>query len=235
MRSVATGGGPQTTAVPRRPLRLLLLEDEPLFRDLLGRALAGDERLEVVGTFGTAAEALAAAASLRPDVLILDIELAGGWTGIRVGLTLRETLPTVGVLLLSNHADAELLAGVRPEQLAGWSYVLKRSVADVAALVRAIEGAAAGLVVLDPELVRLRSGRLPGPLGGLTPRQRQVLELIAQGYANAAIAERLGLAEKTVENQINLLYQALGIDRGDGGLHVRVQAVLTYLGRTGDF
>ena len=223
----AVGQGP--AAEPGKRLRILVLEDEPLFRDLLVRAL-DRPGLRVVGAFATAPEALEAAPHVRPDVAILDIELAGGWTGIRVGVQMRQLVPRVGVLLLSNHADAELLSGVRPEELAGWSYLLKRSVADVSALVRAIEGAAAGLVVLDPQLLKRRSSRLSGPLGTLTPRQLQVLDLIAQGYTNSGIAEQLGLAEKSVENQINLLYHALAIDRADGSLHVRVQAVLTYLG-----
>ncbi|HVA21793.1 MAG TPA: response regulator transcription factor [Candidatus Micrarchaeia archaeon] len=223
----SVGQGP--AAEPGKRLRILVLEDEPLFRDLLVRAL-DRPGLRVVGAFATAPEALEAAPHVRPDVAILDIELAGGWTGIRVGVQMRQLVPRVGVLLLSNHADAELLSGVRPEELAGWSYLLKRSVADVSALVRAIEGAAAGLVVLDPQLLKRRSSRLSGPLGTLTPRQLQVLDLIAQGYTNSGIAEQLGLAEKSVENQINLLYQALAIDRADGSLHVRVQAVLTYLG-----
>ncbi|HUY97865.1 MAG TPA: response regulator transcription factor [Verrucomicrobiae bacterium] len=214
-----------------RPLRILVLEDEPLFRDLLVGVLAGRPTLEVVSQVATGPEAIEAGGRLRPDVAVLDIELGDEWNGIRVGAELRRLDPTIGIVLLSNHADAELLSGIGPERLAGWSYLLKRSVADTSALVRAIEGAAAGLVVLDPELVTRRRSRLAGPLATLTPRQLEILELIAQGWTNSAIGERLGLVEKSVENQINGLYQALGIDRGEGAVHLRVRATLTFLGR----
>ncbi len=214
-----------------RRLRLIVLEDEPLFRDLLVAVLAQQPQLEVVGDFATAADALAAAPALQPDVALLDIELGGGGNGIAVGMELRRMKPEIGILLLSNHGDAELLAGVTLDHLAGWSYLLKRSVADASALIRAIEGAASGLVVLDPELIRRRRNRLHGPLTRLTRRQVEILELIAEGYTNVGIGEQLGLAQKSVENQINGLYQALGIDRGDGSVHVRVRAALTFLGR----
>jgi DNA-binding NarL/FixJ family response regulator len=113
--------------------------------------------------------------------------------------------------------------------VAGWSYLLKKSVSDVAALGRAVEGAAAQLVVLDPQLVAAMHPRPDGQLGRLTTRQKEILGFLAQGFTNAAIAERLVLAEKSVENQINLLYQQLGIDRQDNSLHPRVKATLLYL------
>jgi DNA-binding NarL/FixJ family response regulator len=99
---------------------------------------------------------------------------------------------------------------------------------DAGALVRAIEGAAAGLVVMDPCVVDSMKPRTGSTTGRLTPRQQEVLAMMAQGYNNAAIAERLVLGTKSVENYINAIYQELGLSH-DGSLHPRVQAVLSYI------
>lgn len=209
--------------------KAILVEDEGLYRNLLEVALAQDPRINVVGAFADGESALDAAIDLEPRLALLDIELRGAMNGIELGLQLRRRLPNLGIVLLSNHGDPEFITSLPADVLGGWSYLLKKSVADVASLRRAIEGAMAGFVVLDPQLVdRLR------PRGGsermrLTPRQRDILALMAQGLTNKAIASRLVLAEKSIENQINLLYQQLGIDREDGTLQPRVKAVLSYL------
>lgn len=208
-------------------IRVIIVEDEGLFRDLLRLALTEQARLEVVGSFADGESALAAAPRLRPDVAMLDIELRG-IDGIRTGMLLREKLQDIGIVLLSNHQDPAFLTSVPREKISGWSYLLKKSVSDIHSLRRAIEGAAAGFVVLDPQLVGGPT-QWRGKLSNLMPRQREILGLIAQGFTNAAIAERLFLAEKTVENQINLLYQLLEIDRTDATLQPRVKAVLIYL------
>jgi len=210
-------------------IKVVIVEDEGLFRDLLRVALSQHSRIDVVGAFGDARSALAAVPALRPQVAILDIELRGDMNGIQLGLLLRQQLPELGIVLLSNHHDPQFLASVPRAAIAGWSYLLKKSVSDVQALGRAIEGAAAGFVVLDPLLAGASRQEAASPLANLTPRQRDILALIAQGYTNSAIAERLSLAEKSVENQINLLYQQLGIDREDLSLQPRVKAVLIYL------
>lgn len=208
--------------------RVILVEDEGLFRDLLRVSLAQSGRVEVVGDFADGESALAAAPVLRPHVAIVDIELGKGMHGIRAGRLLRRRVPGMGIVLLSNHRDPEYLASVPEDEIAGWSYLLKPSVGDLAALVRAIEGAAAGFVVLDPEIVRRARPRPQGRLAGLSPRQLEILGLIAEGRSNAAIARELGLALKTVENQVNLIFQELAIGRDDA-CQPRVQAVLAYL------
>jgi DNA-binding NarL/FixJ family response regulator len=162
---------------------------------------------------------------------MLDIDLGSHVNGVQLGMMLRRKMPDLAIVLLSNHGDPEFVASLPEAVRAGWSYLLKKSVNDVEVLGRTISGAAAGLTVLDPQLVagmRKRPHR-PGLLSRLTPRQTEILELIAQGYSNAAIADRLVLAEKSVENQINLLYQQLEIDRSTSGVQPRVKAVLTYL------
>lgn len=214
--------------VSRPPIRLVIVEDEALYRELLATALASHPRFEVVQAFQDAGGALAEIPDLAPDVALLDIELGGPIHGVRLGTLLRRALPRLGIVLLSNHADPDFLAAVPRQEVTGWAYLLKRSVTDLAALERAIEGAAAGLVVLDPKLAAApMSGE--GGLGRLTPRQFEILRLIAQGHTNAGIARRLGLSAKSVENQINVIYQELDIDTADREMHPRVRAVLLYL------
>lgn len=210
-------------------LRVLIVEDEPLYRDMLKVALVQYPRFNVVGDFGRTDDALTSADLLQPDVAVLDIELPGGMNGIQLGLALRQRLPKVGIVLLSNHADPQFLSVVPRESIAGWSYLQKKSVRNVETLVRALEGAALGLVVLDEEIVDRRRNRPDGPLGRLSARQREVLGLIAEGYTNAAIAGKLVLSEKSVENYINQIYQQLNVSGQGSTTHPRVTAALLYL------
>src|SRR5207244_2970729 len=148
-------------------------------------------------------DALANVDLLQPEVAVLDIELPGDMNGIQLGLSLRKRRSELGIVILSNHADPQYLAAVPRESIAGWSYLQKKSVRNIETLVRALEGAAMGLVVLDEEIVERSRGRGGGPLDRLSARQREVLGLIAEGYTNAAIAKKLVLSEKSVENYIN--------------------------------
>src|SRR5262245_464322 len=113
--------------------------------------------------------------------------------------------------------------------MAGWCYLLKRSVADVATLERTIAGAAAGLVVLDPHVVAGRAPRVGGALAQLTPRQGEILAWIAQGFTNPAIAGRPAVASGTVENPVTQIYQELGLGTDQSEFNPRVLAVLLYL------
>lgn len=209
-------------------IRVLIVEDEDLLRDLLRIALSQHPRLEVVGAFADSETALEVAACLQPRVALLNVKLPGGLNGIEVGLRLRRHVPDLGIVLLSSQEDAQFVGSLPREAIAGWSYLLKTSVCDVEALGRAIEAAAAGLVALDPQLVMEMHHGAEGPLCKVTPRQREILGLIAEGFSNTAIAQRLVLAPKSVENQINLLYRALGIDE-DACFHPRVRAALLFL------
>jgi len=210
-------------------INVVIVEDEGLYRDLLRVALSQHSHFQVVGAYGDGMLALESMRHLDVDVAILDIDLRSALNGVQVGLLLRQRWPKLGIVLLSNHGDPQFLSSLPSDVLSGWSYLLKKSVSDVNALERAIEGAKVGLVVLDPQLAGSMRPRPGGALSRLTPRQQEILALIAQGFSNAAIAEQLTLAEKSVENQINLLYQQLGIDRGRNALHPRVKAVLAYL------
>lgn len=208
---------------------VVIVEDEGLFRDLLTVALERQKEITVVGEFRTAESALESIPKLRPKVAILDIDLGSGMNGVQLGIRLRHILPDLGIVLLSNHIEPHFLASVPRSMAGGWSYLLKRSVSDLDTLRRVIEGSTAGYVVLDQQIVKRAQAREKSILSRLTPRQFEVLELIAQGYTNAAIAEQLVLSEKSVQNHINSLYQQLDLDRADSSVQPRVTAVLTYL------
>ena len=210
-------------------VRLLLVEDEALYRDLLQVALGRDSGLAVVGAFADPREALAVGPDLQPDVALLDVEFGDALNGVQLGLMLRRRLPAMGIVLLSNHSEPTFATTLGVQGLAGWSYLLKKSLQDVETLRRAIHGAAQQQVVLDPAVVSALRPDNRGLLATLTARQYQILGLIAQGLGNAAIAETLGLAEKSVENQINLLYQQCGVEGRGTGMHPRVHATLLYL------
>jgi DNA-binding NarL/FixJ family response regulator len=211
-------------------IHVAIVEDEPLYRGLLEHYLAQRPGLEVVGSYADGASALAAATTVEPDVVTLDIELPGALDGIQTAIALREQLSTVGIVILSNHADARFLGALPREVISGWSYLLKKSVSNVEILDRAVAGAATGTVTLDPAIVAGMRPRPGGAVARLTPRQREILGLVAEGLSNAAIAGRLVIAEKSVENQLTAIYGELGLDRREGPtIHPRVSAVLTYL------
>jgi len=210
------------------PVRVLVVEDEGLFRDMLQTALAAQPAIQVVAAVATGEEAVREAERVVPDVVLADIELGPGLNGIEAASRIRARHNHAGVVLLSAHRDKQYIASLPAGEARGWSYLLKPSVTDTATLVRAIEGAAAGLVVLDPALVDSLRPRPRSPVDALSDRQRQVLALMAKGYSNAGIAQELVLTEKTVENYVGGIFQALGLDRGEA-VHQRVKAVLAFL------
>lgn len=207
-----------------RKIRVVVVEDEGLFRELTCSALAGLDDIEVVGAFGDEASALAAVPALGPQVALTDIDLGAGGSGIRLGAALKRALPELAVVLLSNHREADFLGAPETQ---GWSYLHKKSLGNLDALGAALRGAAAGLVVLDAGVA---AGLQPQAAPALPEGDRAgaLLALLAQGLSNAAIAERLCLAEKSVENQLGQLYKRLGIDTSAEGIHPRVSAALAY-------
>ena len=209
-------------------LRLIVVEDEALFREMLIRTLAGEPGLEIVGSAGSGDEAVCLVEQARPDVVLMDIEMPGDLDGIDAGLEIKKAYPDTGIVLLSSHRDRRYFTSLPLDQQPGWSYLLKQSVADVTTLVRAIEGSASGMVIVDPELI---SGMRPRPdtaLSRLTPRQRDVVELIAQGFSNSGIADQLSLTERSVETYVSTIYQELGV-AGEREIHARVKVTLIAL------
>lgn len=210
-----------------RTIRTIIVESEDLYRDFHQAALSRQAGFEVVGTFTSAQEALEAAPALKPEVVVLDIEFDAP-NGIQLGRKLRRLLPGLGVVLLSSQHDPNFINSIPSSSLAVDSYTINKSVHNLTTLGRAIQVAAAQLVNLDPQRVEPKEGQ-EGALMRLTPRQLEILQLIAEGLSNAAIAQRLLLSEKSVENQIGLIYSKLDIDRERTAVHPRVKAVLLYL------
>ena len=209
-------------------IKVMIVEDEGLFRDILKISLSSFSTMEVVDAVGSGDAALRSYKELHPDVILMDIELGSEPNGIETGRMIREENPKVGIVILSVHKDKEYISSLSLDEAPGWSYILKQSVGDTAALGRAIEGSASGFVVLDPEVVGSLKPRQGSFTSRLTPRQQEVLSLMAQGYNNAAIAEKLVLGHKSVENYINAIYQELNLTQSQS-VHPRVSAVLSYI------
>ena len=214
-----------------RPLRVILADDSVLFRSGLAHLLA-DEGFEVAGEAGDAASALELVDRERPDVAVLDIRMPPdhGTEGLEAAIAIRDRHPTTAVLLLSAHVETRHAIRLLRADAAGVGYLLKDRVMREADLLDAIRRVASGGSVIDPEVVGELLGRARphGPLDELTPRERDVLALIAEGRSNQAIAERLVLELKTVEGHIRAIFSKLGLEPEPSD-HRRVLAVLTYL------
>lgn len=208
-------------------IRVLVVEDEPLFGNLLLNALDAQERVEVVGSTARGEDAIALAEKLKPDVVIMDIELGGDLNGIEAGSLIRESRPGTGIVVLSKHKDRQYIASIPEDQAAGWSYLLKQSVTHVGALVRAIEGAAAGMISIDQAVLKGMHPRADTKVGRLTEHQREILSLIAQGYDDDSIADTLSLDGRSVRDEVARIFERLEISN-DGPVHPRVKAVLVF-------
>lgn len=208
-----------------------IVADEGLFRELLVTALSQEQGLEVCGVFSDGKSALAEIPSLNPRVAVVDMELPGSMSGVELGLKLRERMPDLGILILSRSQDPLVLDPATAEAVSTLSCLCEHSINSVRSLRRAIEDTAEGLIVRDRRfpLVFQEQNSEADPLSSLRPRHREILALIAQGLSNEAIAKRLHLSSKSVENQVNLLYDELDISRHDREYQPRVRAALLYL------
>ena len=195
---------------------------------MLRHTLDAEPGLDVVGVATDGESAVAMAAEKNPDAVIMDIELPGEMDGIDAALKIKERRLDTGIVILSVHKDRRYVSSLPLSETHGWAYLLKQNVPDMASVLRAIQGSVDGMVVLDPEVVESLQPERGSSAAKLTPRHRQVLELIAQGFNNTSIAQRLTLTEKSVETYINAIYQVLQIP-GEEGVHSRVKATLVYL------
>ena len=211
-------------------VRVMVVEADGLLRDMLRTVLGGETRLQIVGVTGDADEAIRLAGSEKPDVALVGLDSESEHDSLAVAQSISGSRTSTRIVFLGEHPDRRTLAALPAFRAAGWSYLLRQSVSDVATLVRAIDGAAMGLVVLDPLVVE-SLGRRETRLSALTKRQLEVLSLMAKGYNNAAIARSLVLEEKSVENHINAIFGQLNLSR-DNAAHPRVKAVLLYLQET---
>ena len=215
-------------------LHLLVIEDEGLWRDMLCLALSTQPRIEVVGTGSSGDDLESLCKTLKPDVLLIDADLERDSRPIASAHAMKEERPEMGVVVLASSGDGNSLSSLPSPDRPGWSYIVKQSLTDTGALIRAIEAAAAGLVVLDPAILAGTLEARYSRLGRLTPRQMDVLHLMAKGYSNGAIAKALVLEEKSVENHINAIFSQLVVNR-DPSVHPRVRAVITYLQESRDY
>jgi DNA-binding NarL/FixJ family response regulator len=216
-------------------VRVVIGEDEALLRDGLALVL---ERAgaEVVAAVGDGAALEAAAAEHEPDLVVTDIRMPPSFRdeGLRAALEIRARRPATAVLVLSHYvqrryADELLSSG---EAGGGIGYLLKQRVSDVEAFCISVRAVAGGDTVLDPEVVSILTARASRtePLARLTARQLEVLDLMARGYSNAAIAAELVVTERAVVSHTSHIYDALAISPAPG-VHRRVLAVLSHLAR----
>lgn len=211
-------------------IRIIVVEDEPLFLDLLvGAIIARIPIATVVAKFTTAEECLAQVNSLEADVLLTDIDLGPGATGVNLAVELRERAIVRGVVLLSNLALPNVIPAVPESVAGGWAYLLKTSASNINQVGRAILAAARGDVLLDETLIGTLAPSEPSPLDSLTPRQFEVLAHMASGQSNKSIAAILGLTPRTIESVVSQIIENLGLRDGAEGLNPRVSSILMYL------
>jgi DNA-binding NarL/FixJ family response regulator len=220
------------------PIRLVVAEDSYLIREGLGLLLAGDPALELVASVGGLPQLEQAVEEHGPDVVITDIRMppTGTDEGIRAAEAFATERPGLGVVVLSQHVEPEYALRLLDGGARGRAYLLKERVGDLRQLRHAIEEAARGGTVLDPEvvdvLVAARRSRATSPLQRLTERESEILELVAQGRSNRSIAEVLQLSDRAVEKHITGILGKLDLPADDGDVHRRVRAVLVYLSAT---
>jgi DNA-binding NarL/FixJ family response regulator len=212
-------------------MRVVIAEDSALLREGLVRLLE-DRGYEVVAAVGDARSLLAAVADHHPDVVVTDIRMPPTHTdeGLRAAVELRRHHREVGVLVLSQYIETTYATALLAGNAGGVGYLLKDRVADAAEFAGALERVAAGGTALDSEVVTklMRASRQIGGLGGLTPREREVLELMAEGRSNAAIAEAMLISSGAVEKHVASIFGKLGLPSSEAD-NRRVLAVLQYL------
>jgi DNA-binding NarL/FixJ family response regulator len=217
-------------------VRLVIAEDSVILRDGLVALLTrrGHEVVAAVGDGDALVREVAALAATDalPDVAVVDVRMPPAFTdeGLRAALTLRERHAGLGVLLFSQYVETRFAAELFGGDARGVGYLLKDRVADVGDFLDALERIAAGRTVLDPEVVTQLMGaaRVDPGVESLTPRETEVLELMAQGRSNGAIAEAMFLSYGAVEKHVTSIFGKLAL-APDAGDHRRVLAVLRYL------
>jgi DNA-binding NarL/FixJ family response regulator len=215
-------------------VRVLIGEDEALLRDGLSLVL---ERggFEVIAAVGTARELIEQTGRHRPDLVVTDIRMPPTFTdeGLRAALEIRGSQPSVPLVVLSQHLQRRYALELLANPTAGTGYLLKQRIADTRTFYQDLRRVSQGGTVLDPEVVQLMVTRASSEhdvIGGLTERQREVLELMAQGRSNGWIARSLSITEKSVVQHVSHIYDELGL-QVDTDDHRRVLAVVRYLSR----
>lgn len=220
------------------PLRIVLAEDGDLLRAGVLALLEGYDDVEVVATATDLPELVAAVAEHHPDVVLTDIRMPPDFTdeGIRAATTLRRTHPEIGVVALTQYTDVEYALDLVSEGSDGRGYLLKERIGDVDELVDALRTVAAGGSVIDQlvvdALVTTGTRRTDSKLERLTPRELEVLAMVARGLSNASIAAELVITDRAVEKHINSILAKLDLP-ADAPVHRRVAATLVFLSEAG--
>jgi DNA-binding NarL/FixJ family response regulator len=211
-------------------VRLVIAEDSVLLREGMARLLE-EQGFEIAGQAGDGEELVRKVMAHKPDVAIIDVRMPPTHTdeGLRAAQRIREELPGTGVLVLSQYVEEEYATELIGDRADGVGYLLKDRVADVDAFVDAVRRVGQGGSALDPEVVSLMLGRRRDePLSELTPREREVLSLMAEGLSNNAIAQRLVVTERAIEKHVTSIFGKLRLPP-TGETHRRVLAVLAYV------
>jgi len=215
-------------------VRVVFAEDNYLVREGTAALLQNSSDVELVGMAASLEELLQKVEELKPDVVLTDIRMPPTNTteGIDAAKRIRAEHPEIGVVVLSQYAEEEYAYDLLKDGAAGLGYLLKERVSDLEEVVRALNEVSKGGSVLDPKvveaLVSAKDRMAHSPLLKLTEREREVLENMAQGKNNAAIAKALFLTERAVEKHINSLFHKLGLSE-ETDVHRRVKAVLAFL------
>ena len=224
--------------MPPAELSVVLAEDSYLVREGIRRLLESTGQVEVLAAVGTAQELLAAVDRLRPQAVITDIRMPPDHSteGIQAAHAIRTTHPHVGVVVLSQHAEAGYVLELLRHGADGLAYLLKERIGDREQLVHALRETSRGGSVVDPVLVDALVGRRrleqDSGLADLTDRELDVLRAMAQGLSNAAVAKALFLSESSIEKHVSAIFAKLGLAE-EPHLHRRVAAVVAYLRATG--
>ncbi len=213
------------------PIRVLIAEDQTMLRDMYRRVLDEAPNITVIEAVADGEAAVQTAHHAQPDVILLDIQMPK-LSGIEAARQIRAVLPTVGIVLFSHHSERQYAEAFLRDGTAGKAYLLKTTLDEASELVRAIEVVAEGGAILAPEiqdeLLRLAAKTPDARLMRLTKREIEVLRLVAEGYTNMVVAEKLTVSERTVESHLNNIFSKLDLS-AEAGLNSRVGAVLLFL------
>jgi DNA-binding NarL/FixJ family response regulator len=213
-------------------MRVVIGEDEPLLRDGLALVLT-DAGIEVAAVAATAPRLVALAGEQQPDLVIADIRMPPGHAddGLRAALEIRAAWPQTAIVILSQHVNRQYARQLTEHGIQRVGYLLKQRIADTASFIRDIQRVAGGGAALEPEVIDAmlnRARHQHEAIETLTPRQTEVLSLVAQGRSNASISRQLVITEKAVVQHVSRIYEQLGLGPSDDD-HRRVLAAVHYL------